>query len=120
MIVWSATRSNHIRWLFTRAFAQYLGRISFAVYILHGPILQSLGLLAMSTARKYIGKGTLGEECLGFLLAAVLVLPTVFWSADVFWRLVDVPCKRFSSWIEEKFMSESVETEFVPIPSSST
>jgi peptidoglycan/LPS O-acetylase OafA/YrhL len=120
MIVWSATRSSDIQWLFASAFAQYLGKISFAVYILHGPILHSVGLVAMTTSRKYIGRDTSMQECLGFFVAAVVVLPTVFWSADIFWRLVDVPCTRFSKWVEEKSRSDSAGTEFVPIPSSRT
>jgi peptidoglycan/LPS O-acetylase OafA/YrhL len=112
MIVWSVTRSSDIQWLFMSAFTQYLGKISFAVYILHGPILHSVGLVAMTTSRKYIGRGTSTKECLGFFVAALLVLPTVFWSADVFWRLVDVPCTRFSKWAEEKFVSDSAGSEF--------
>jgi peptidoglycan/LPS O-acetylase OafA/YrhL len=120
MIVWSATRSSDIHWLFTSAFAQYLGKISFAVYILHGPILHSVGLVAMTTSRKYIGRGTSFQECLGFFVAAIFVLPTVFGSADIFWRLVDVPCTRFSKWVEEKVTLDSAGIEYVPIPGSKT
>lgn len=118
MIVWSVTRSTDIQWLFTSALAQYLGKISFAVYILQGPILQSVGLVAITTSRKYIGRGRSVHKCLCFFAAAAFILPTVFWSADIFWRLVDIPCTRFSKWVEEKLTLDSVGAEYMPISGS--
>ena len=85
-------------------FAQYLGKISFAVYIVHGPILHSIGLVAVTASWRYIGRETATQNCFGFLVAAAVVLPTVFWAADIFWRLVDVPGTKFSRWVEEKVM----------------
>ena len=106
IIVWSVNNLNDIQPFFTNYFAQYLGKISFAVYIVHGPILHSIGLVAMTASWRYIGRETTTQNCLGFLVAAAVVLPTVFWAADIFWRLVDVPCTKFSRWVEDKVMAD--------------
>jgi peptidoglycan/LPS O-acetylase OafA/YrhL len=106
IVVWSVNNLNDIQPFFTNCFAQYLGKISFAVYIVHGPILHSVGLVAMTASWRYIGRETTTQNCLGFLVAAAVVLPTVFWIADIFWRLVDVPCTKFSRWVEDKVMAD--------------
>jgi peptidoglycan/LPS O-acetylase OafA/YrhL len=102
LIVWSVNHSKDIQPLFTNTLAQYLGNISYAFYIVHGPILHSLGYAAMKTSWTYTGKETMTKYCLGFLMGFMVILPVVFWAADVFWRLVDTQCVKFARWLETK------------------
>lgn len=39
---------------------------------------------------------------IGFILSSFVCIPTVIWSADVFWRAVDIPTAKFAKWLEEK------------------
>jgi hypothetical protein len=39
---------------------------------------------------------------MGFFFAALMTIATVVWAADVFWRAVDIPCVKFSKWLESK------------------
>jgi peptidoglycan/LPS O-acetylase OafA/YrhL len=107
LIVLSVKNSKDIQPLFTNAFAQYLGNISYAFYIVHGPTLHSLGYTVMKTAWKYTGKETMTNYYVGFLMGWLVIMPVVFWVADLFWRTVDVPCVRFARWVEGKCEAKS-------------
>lgn len=102
LIIWSVNNSKHLQPMFTNSLAQYLGRISYAFYIVHGPILHSLGYSIMPTTWKLTGKETIPQYCLGFFLGFLVILPVVFWTADVFWRFIDIPSVKFARWVETK------------------
>ena len=72
---------------FNTAVAEYLGEISFALYIVHVGILYTFGWHLTT----YCIAAT-GSRACGFLIAACMVTPVTFWVADVFWRGVDVRC----------------------------
>jgi peptidoglycan/LPS O-acetylase OafA/YrhL len=88
---------------FTTAVAQYLGKISFALYIVHGPVLYTLGLKMMPAP--YEGWAD-GEGWMGYALLAVgawmLDLVVAVWAADVFWREVDARAVVFAGWVARK------------------
>jgi peptidoglycan/LPS O-acetylase OafA/YrhL len=50
IIAWPVNNLNDIQPFFTNCFAQYLGKISFAVYIVDEPIFHSIGLVAMTAS----------------------------------------------------------------------
>lgn len=80
---------------------QYLGRLSYAIYLMHGPVLHTVGYGIERWAWSITGvEGA--NYYLGFWLAAVFVIPSVVWAADVFWRAVDAPVVRFAKWFEGK------------------
>jgi peptidoglycan/LPS O-acetylase OafA/YrhL len=106
MTVWSVNNSQDIQPIFTNPLAQYLGDISFSIYIVHGPVLHSLGLVAMASSWKYTGKDTVVQKCLSFIVAAAIVLPAIFGIADIFRRVVDVPCAEISKWVEKRLLSD--------------
>jgi peptidoglycan/LPS O-acetylase OafA/YrhL len=49
LIVWAAFHSKDIKPIFINSFAQYLGKISYARYIVHGNILRSILYAIMPT-----------------------------------------------------------------------
>lgn len=87
--------------LFNTRVVQYLGKISYAIYLMHGPVLHTAGYAIQRWAWGITGVEGVAYK-LGFALASVFVLPLVVWAADVFWRMVDAPVVRFARWFEEK------------------
>ncbi|CAM1507722.1 Fc.00g045700.m01.CDS01 [Cosmosporella sp. VM-42] len=115
-----------IRWLkrfFETRFCQYLGRISFALYMIHGPVLWTLG------DRFYLATGWQTEEQLqhiphwankfklprsgpiglevSFLVPHILLLPITFFLADMVTRCIDTPSVKFASWLYKRTLGES-------------
>ncbi|OQE32749.1 hypothetical protein PENFLA_c001G08505 [Penicillium flavigenum] len=113
--------TSHLQWLkafFTAPFNQYLGRISFAFYLVHGPVLWTLGdrlYAAVGFVRDshyqncpwWINRlplpnvGPLGLE-VNFLVANLVLLPLTIWLAEITTRLVDEPAVKFSQWIYQR------------------
>ncbi|KAK2809235.1 hypothetical protein FQN50_004071 [Emmonsiellopsis sp. PD_5] len=104
IIVCSINHSPDLQQLFTNSLAQYLGKISYAFYIVHGPILHSLGYSIMPTIWGYTGKATDAQYCFGFLVGWCVCLPVSIWVADIFWRGVDVPSVKFARWVERRLL----------------
>ncbi|EXJ92749.1 hypothetical protein A1O3_01301 [Capronia epimyces CBS 606.96] len=114
----------HISWLkafFETRFNQYLGRVSFAFYLVHGPILWSLGdrvYAAAGWSREShimtipgwmnllpIPKiGPFGLE-LSFLLPHLILLPVTLWLAELVTKLIDEPTVDFSQWLYRKTLA---------------
>ncbi|KAK2752591.1 hypothetical protein FQN55_006704 [Onygenales sp. PD_40] len=104
IVVCSINHSPDLQQLFTNSLAQYLGKISYAFYIVHGPILHSLGYSIMPTIWRYTGKATDAQYCFGFLVGWCICLPVSIWVADMFWRGVDVPSVKFARWVERRLL----------------
>ncbi|THV67074.1 hypothetical protein D6D28_07782 [Aureobasidium pullulans] len=124
---WAATfivvSVPHIAWLksfFETSFCQYLGRVSFGFYLVHGPVLWTLGdrLYAASgrIRREHIGiipgwinlspipdAGIFGLE-LNFLIPQLICLAFTLWLAEIVTRCLDEPSVRFSQWLCKKIM----------------
>ena len=124
-LFWAATllvaAIPRIWWLkafFENRFNQYLGRISFSLYLVHGPVLWILGnrfYSATGYAREThaIGipewinafplpkAGPFGLD-LAFLLPHLILLPLTIWLADLVTRTIDEPSVRFAAWIYKK------------------
>ncbi|KAL8791648.1 MAG: hypothetical protein Q9195_005731 [Heterodermia aff. obscurata] len=92
---------------FSSAFAQYLGDISFGLYLVHFPILAGWGWKVVPLMWKVTGTHTEGRYEAGFCLAVLIVAPIVFWAADLCWRYVDVGAVRFAKYIEQQVLVES-------------
>lgn len=107
LIVFSINRSKDIQKLFTNPLSQYLGKISFAFYIVHGPILHSLGYSIMPSIWNVVGKESDFQYCLGFFIGWLICLPVSLWAGDVYWRAVDIPSTKFARWIEDKLVSKA-------------
>jgi peptidoglycan/LPS O-acetylase OafA/YrhL len=109
--VWAVGDLGFLRRLFDSPLAQYCGRISYAVYICHGPVEDlfkewlighpitaasgEFGAPDYTPALPARGiKGLVGVETatqmtVSWFLGIWLLGPLVIWAADVFWRAVD-------------------------------
>jgi peptidoglycan/LPS O-acetylase OafA/YrhL len=111
-LVASIPRIPWLRRFFETRFCQHLGRISFALYLVHGPILWTIGdrlYTATGWAREqqqthlagWVNKfalpmtGPLGLE-ISFLAPHIVLLPLTLWMAQVVTRVVDEPAVRFA------------------------
>ncbi|KAJ5503408.1 Acyltransferase 3 [Penicillium fimorum] len=106
LIVFSINHSPDIQKLFTNPFSQYLGKISFAFYVVHGPVLHCLGYSIMPHIWNLTGKETNFQYCLGFLIGWLICLPVAIWLGDVFWRAVDIPSVKFARSLEDRLISK--------------
>lgn len=116
ILVAAIPRIPALRKFFEGRFCQYLGRISFALYLVHGPILVVLGdriynavgwVSPHAKTQEMLGgwvnklplptTGPLGLEP-GFLLPHLILLPVTLWVADFVTRWVDDPAVKFAQW----------------------
>lgn len=91
--------------LFVTPFAQYMGNISYAIYVCHGPVLDVFAHRWMPYIWAIVGGrddarmwGRLFAWFFGLLAMSV---PT-FIASDIFWRTIDVKSVEFAKWLEEK------------------
>ncbi|KAK4183606.1 acyltransferase family-domain-containing protein [Podospora australis] len=108
----------HIGWLkrfFEARFCQYLGRISYAFYLVHGPVLSTIGdrlYTAVGWANdaqvRYLPQwvniwelprsGPMGME-FSFLVPHLVMLPLTLYLAEIATRVFDEPSVRFPQWL---------------------
>lgn len=96
----SSTSTNAIRCLFDNPVSVYLGKLSYALYLVHGPVVHMLGFWLVPWFWSLTGKETQFQKELGFMGAFVVVTALVIWSADLFWRGVDNRCVALARWLE--------------------
>ncbi|KAL2020953.1 hypothetical protein VTK56DRAFT_7840 [Thermocarpiscus australiensis] len=101
LFVLAVGRSSGWQRFFNLGVVQYLGRISYAIYLMHGPVLHTVGYAVERWAWGLTGVSGKAYPA-GFALASVFVIPVVIWASDVFWRAVDAPVVRFAKWLEER------------------
>jgi peptidoglycan/LPS O-acetylase OafA/YrhL len=102
LFVHAVDNSPALQALFTHRFSRYLGRISFAMYIVHGPILVMWQGPVQDYVWRWTGTGTQIEYGSGVFVTALFIFTLVFWAADVFWRLVDVKSVDFARWVSDQ------------------
>lgn len=92
-------QATFLQILFTNRFSQYMGKISFSLYMIHGPLLYSLGLVLGRWTVALVGGGESDMlYVLGILLAFILWAPAAIYVADLTTRLVDTKAIEFSRW----------------------
>ena len=124
MIVASAGRLGWLKRFFESRFCQHLGRISFALYLVHGPVLNVVGdrlyyivgfIRDASDRHEKIAHWAnlfplpmnkpMGLE-LAFLLPNLILLPLTLWVADVVTRTVDDPTVKFAAWLYKRIQRD--------------
>jgi peptidoglycan/LPS O-acetylase OafA/YrhL len=81
---------------------RYLGRISFALYLVHGLGNRTVGKWLLNGCWDYIGKEGFWPYTISFVVSTTLYFPFVIWVSDMFWRGVDIPSTNFARWAEKK------------------
>ncbi|KAI1425712.1 acyltransferase family-domain-containing protein [Xylaria sp. FL1777] len=102
LFVFCAARSRGWQRFFELPPVQYLGHLSYAIYLMHGPVTHILGYPVQRWAWGITGTDSGPAFKSGVALAAVINIPLVVWAADIFWRVVDMPSVRFAKWLESK------------------
>ncbi|KAM7196627.1 Acyltransferase family domain containing protein [Rhypophila sp. PSN 637] len=132
MLVASIPRIACLKRFFESGFCQYLGRISFALYLVHGPVLWSLGDRLYAAVGWATGEqvkniphwvnilplSKAGPFCLeiAFLLPNLVLLPVTLYLADVVTRCFDEPSVRFPQWLLGKTLGRPARVP-APLPS---
>ncbi|KAG9240528.1 putative acyltransferase [Calycina marina] len=118
--------TRHLPWLkrfFEMRFNQYLGRISFGLYLFHGPVLWLLGdrlyaavgwqrddrnegLTGWVNIHPISKAGPLGLEP-AFLLPQLILLPITLWMAEIAMKLFDEPSVKFAQWVYRQGVGQS-------------
>ncbi|KAL8787743.1 MAG: hypothetical protein Q9213_002063 [Squamulea squamosa] len=75
--------------IFTFRFPQYLGRISFSLYLCHGATIYSLGLRTVNFFVGIFGSQTYLQYGSALVVSAMIVIPILFWLSGVFTVVVD-------------------------------
>lgn len=118
LLVASIPRISWLKRFFESRFCQYLGRISFALYLVHGPVLWTLGdrlYAAVGWATQAQVKNIpgwvnilplskAGPFCLeiAFLVPNIILLPVTLYLAGVVTRVFDEPSVRFPQWLYQR------------------
>jgi peptidoglycan/LPS O-acetylase OafA/YrhL len=117
-LVAAIPRISWLKSFFENRFNQYLGRICFSLYLVHGPVLWILGnrfYSATGYAREThtVGipdwinafplsrAGPFGFD-LAFWLPHLILLPLTLWLAELVTKTIDEPSVRFAAWLYKK------------------
>jgi peptidoglycan/LPS O-acetylase OafA/YrhL len=92
--------------IFTSNIAQYLGRISFSLYLLHVHVLWTVGTRVFPWCMRIVGGGdTEGAYGVAMISGTAIVLSITVWISDVFARGVDEKSVAFARWVWQKVMT---------------
>ncbi len=133
-IVWSCGEVPAIRRFLEGALAQYCGRISYAIYIMHGPGLEMwqghvLGrpyvsakgapgddgfepAMAGQGVRGILGIATPTQKFMTWLVGLLILGPAIVWMSDLFWRLVDAPIVTLGRKMENACLDNTPSSEY--------
>ncbi|RMZ87678.1 hypothetical protein DV736_g5095, partial [Chaetothyriales sp. CBS 134916] len=94
-LVFTVDRAPFLQSLFTNRPVQYLGRISFALYLVHGTLLWTYGWHLGKYFVDWTGRDTDWQHFWGIFCAFVFFLPVLIWAADLANRYIDVKVVNF-------------------------
>jgi peptidoglycan/LPS O-acetylase OafA/YrhL len=101
-IVIACTQLKFLQNLFHTSVTQYLGNISYALYLTHNLCLTSLEPKVAPYLDSRFGKSTSTGRHLHWAIGLCIYLPVIIWVADVFWRAIDIPSVKLAKWLELK------------------
>ncbi|KAH7403270.1 acyltransferase family-domain-containing protein [Cadophora sp. MPI-SDFR-AT-0126] len=94
--------------------ARYLGRLGYAVYLVHELVNMSIGQHIREFGWAMFGREGLGYH-VGFVVGLGFFVCLCVWLADMFMRAVDVPAVHFAKWLEEQCFVRSYDNSNVTI-----
>jgi len=104
MVILALENAPFLQRIFMTRFAQYLGKISFSLYLLHFMVMSTLCQWLVPKCMNLTGgweNGQLGFNT-GMAMALCVSVPVTFWVSDVFSTLVDERSLRFARWVNER------------------
>jgi peptidoglycan/LPS O-acetylase OafA/YrhL len=85
---------------FNHPVIQYPGKLSFSLYIVHGPILHTLGYWLWPAMWEVTGRFTVLRYVVGFGMSYMVYGVVFVWVSDLVWRSVDLKAVRAARWVE--------------------
>ena len=98
--------ADYLRKFFSTPLFSYLGKISFALYLVHGMVNHLVGFAVMWHIFTITGRKTAVQTCVGFMLGAAINSIVVFWAADLFHRVCELPTVKLGKWIEDTMIKK--------------
>lgn len=96
--------ASFLQVLFTNRFSQYMGRISYSLYLVHGPLLWSFGIKTAHFGLRITGWKDDVHYTAGIFIAACLWWPVAIVASDFTTRFVDEVSVRFTRWVYERLV----------------
>ena len=108
MIVGACHQLAPLQRILTTPFVQYWASVSYALYLMHGPVMHAVDFTMKPVFRMNGGKDGAGfwGYHLQWLAGLVLVGIPIVWASDLFWRFVDQPSVDFARWLDRKCNNE--------------
>ncbi|GAB7337873.1 hypothetical protein MBLNU457_4267t1 [Dothideomycetes sp. NU457] len=100
LFIYVVPRLTYLKAFFSNDFARYLGRISYSLYLVHGPVFRSLGYAVFLK----VLKGSEFDRPRYYTAVAISMavsLPVTFGLAHLFRIFVDEPLVHFARWTEK-------------------
>jgi len=114
LLVWSTSNSCMLQRIFTNAFTQYLGKISFSLYLVHGFVIHTVYYALIEVLWGVVGDETDMQKEVAFGAALVVVTGCLVWVSDVFMRAVDMPSVKFARWVEGRMIAKPKDIKEEP------
>lgn len=90
-------------------FSQYIGKTSFALYLVHGTVIKTVGHFVVIQTWLHITGYSGWGYAMGIVLPFLLVVaPVTIVATDWFWRGVDIPTVTFGKWIESVVLDKTL------------
>ncbi|EFX06163.1 hard surface-induced protein [Grosmannia clavigera kw1407] len=109
LLVWTIDRTPFLQRPFNSAFAQFLGTISYSMYLVHGPLIWTAGHWLVCHTTALTGTDTDFRYGLGIALSALVLWPIIIYLADLVTRTVDVRAVSFGRWLYERWVVKEPE-----------
>ncbi|KAF2153586.1 hypothetical protein K461DRAFT_224487 [Myriangium duriaei CBS 260.36] len=121
-LVASIPHISLVKKFFEAPFCQYLGKVSFTFYLVHGPVLWTLGDRFYAAAGRLRaghigvvpgwinlvplpGYGPFGLE-INYLVPMLILLGFTLWLAELGTKFIDEPSVKFAQWVQSKLKRE--------------
>jgi peptidoglycan/LPS O-acetylase OafA/YrhL len=102
-VVFACQQVPFLQRVFTTGFARYLANISYALYLMHGPMLDVFAGRWMPHVWNFVGGSDgMWKRLFAFFGGTIVLGIPIIFAADLFWRAVDIPCVEFARWLEQK------------------
>jgi peptidoglycan/LPS O-acetylase OafA/YrhL len=99
------------RWLSLPLF-QYLGRISFSLYLMHGLVIRTMGHRLILEGWNHFNEDAHTERMfLNVMVFVFAILPSTIWLSDIFWRGVEAPATNFVRYLEGLVLAKEEEAQ---------
>ncbi len=100
--IFTVDNAPFLQTIFTTPVAQYLGRVGFALYLVHGTFLYTIGWNLSARILDITGREAGFQYGSGVFLTVCILYPLIFCTADFVYRQVDVKSVTFARWLHTK------------------